>query len=908
MPLPPTYDPHATEAAWYPRWESAGYFQPRLTPGHEPYVIVIPPPNVTGILHMGHALNNTIQDILVRWRRMEGRAVLWVPGTDHAGIATQNVVERQLAKDGKKRHDLGREPFIQRVWAWKQQYGSTIVRQLRRLGCSCDWSRERFTMDEGLSAAVQEAFQTLWRDGLIYNWVYVVNWCPRCRTALSDEEVTHQDLDGHLYHIRYPIVGSTEALVIATTRPETMIGDTAVAVHPDDARYRTLIGKHVALPVAGRTIPIIATERVDREFGTGALKVTPAHDPVDYLIWQEHPAIGAVVAMRPDATMSEVAGRYAGLDRFACRKQIVEDLAAQGLLVKVDEHRHAVGHCYRCHTIIEPYLSRQWFVEMKPLARMGLEAVDRDGLTFYPARWTKIYRDWLEQIRDWCISRQIWWGHRIPAWYCAGDACRRKREGLGAARITRDTRAETLGFGFQISAAAPAAPCPVCRAASWEQDPDVLDTWFSSWLWPFSTLGWPKRTDDLTTYYPTHTLVTAPEILFFWVARMVMAGKYFLKQAPFRDVALHGTVRDVTGKKMSKSLGNIIDPLDIIDRYGADALRYCLVTSGSVGQDLYLSEGQFEPARNFANKIWNAGRFLDTALPPATFSVSVDSPLPEGPLAPMDWWILTRYDRTAEAVANALAQYQLHDAAKTLYEFFWHEFCDWYLELIKPRLPHDLAAARTALWVYERSLRLLHPIMPFVTEALWQHFKARGALGGDPPPTIMLAAWPTADPARRNLEAEQDLEQFIALVTAVRNIRSELRVPVAQTIPVQIAAPSASAARITPYLDDLRRLVRAGQVTMAATVERPKGSAVAHVGAVDLVVPLAGVVDLDAERQRIQRRVEELERFIQGKRGRLQNTQFRAKAPAEIIAQEEDGLRTVEQELAKWSESLARLA
>ena len=911
--LPPTYDPQTTESKWYSRWESQGYFKPRLEPGRVPYVIVIPPPNVTGILHMGHALNNAIQDILIRWRRMSGDAVLWVPGTDHAGIATQNVVERQLAKDGQRRQDLGREAFVERVWAWKQEYGSTIVKQLRRLGASCDWSRERFTMDEGLSRAVQETFLRLWRDGLIYNWVYVVNWCPRCQTALSDEEVTHQEIQGHLYHIRYPVVGSTDVLTIATTRPETMLGDTAVAVHPEDERYRAYVGKHVALPIAGRTIPIVATDKVDREFGTGALKVTPAHDPVDYQIWQEHPAIGAVVAMRADATMSEQAGRYAGMDRFECRKQIVEDLASQGLLVKVDEHRHAVGHCYRCHTMIEPYLSRQWFVDMKPLAALGLEAVDRDGLTFSPARWTKIYRDWLTHIRDWCISRQIWWGHRIPAWYCTGARCRGRRQNLGAQKVTREAKQSTLGFGFQVAPAKPADRCPVCGRTEWEQDPDVLDTWFSSWLWPFSTLGWPEPTDDLKTYYPTTTLVTAPEILFFWVARMVMAGKYFMKQIPFRDVAIHGTVRDVTGKKMSKSLGNIIDPLEIIDRFGADALRYCLVTVGGIGQDIYLSEGAFEPASNFANKLWNAGRYLGSAVPRG-ISLKAEHPMPGlmehpdvPPLAHMDWWIITRFDRTVETVTRALSEYQIHEAAKALYEFIWHEYCDWYLELIKPRLPNDLAAARTALWVFERSLRLLHPVMPFVTEELWQYLKEQGWLGEEIAMTIMLAGWPKADAARRNTEAEREISLLIQIVSALRNIRAELRIPVAQAIQVQIGAPAEEAADVTRYLDDIRRLVKASQITVGSSVTRPKEAAVAHVGAVDLVVPLAGLVDLTQERERIQRRVEELTRLVEGKRARLGNEAFRAKAPPEVVAQEQEGLQAVEAELAKWTESLARL-
>ncbi|MBM4149848.1 MAG: valine--tRNA ligase, partial [Lentisphaerae bacterium] len=709
------YDPKAVESRWYAKWVEAGLFHGRADAGGEPYCIVIPPPNVTGILHMGHALNNTIQDILARWRRMQGRNVVWLPGTDHAGIATQNVVERSLRAEGLTRQDLGREEFLKRVWQWRDQYGSTIIGQLKRLGASCDWDRERFTMDEGLSEAVAEVFVRLYEKGLIYRGKRIINWCPRCHTALSDEESEHAPEKGKLYYIRYPMAGNGGGHVtVATTRPETLLGDVAVAVHPDDSRYASLVSGGVILPVLGRKLAVIRDTFVDPQFGTGVVKVTPAHDPNDFEMGQRH-GLEPICVMNGDGTMNDAGGPYAGLDRFECRKRILADLEAAGLLEKIDKHENAVGHCYRCDTVVEPMLSPQWFVKMKPLAAPAIEAVRSGKIVFVPERWTKVYLDWMENIRDWCISRQIWWGHRIPVFTCAD-------------------------CGHEWAARGMPSACPKCGAARFTQDDDVLDTWFSSWLWPFSTFGWPRESDDLARYYPTNDLVTASEIIFFWVARMIVAGHEFMGDAPFRTVYIHGTVRDDQGRKMSKSLGNSIDPLVIIDAFSADALRCSLMMITATGQDVFVSNDKFEIGRNFGTKIWNAARFMRMHSGDAVPDTGgVFAP---GELSPDDLFLLNGLQNAIRGCTDNLEKYRFNDAVLAVYDFVWHEFCDWYIEKSKPALyegtpDRKAAVLRVMHHVLSSSLRLLHPVMPFITEELW-HEMGYGGDGG----YIMNAPWP----------------------------------------------------------------------------------------------------------------------------------------------------------------------
>ncbi len=720
------YNPATMEPRWYRFWLDRHLFHSDSTRGGQPYCVMIPPPNVTGILHMGHALNNTLQDVLVRWRRMQGRNTVWVPGTDHAGIATQNVVERDLQASGQTRSALGREAFVQRVWEWKEKYGRTIIEQLKRLGASCDWTRERFTMDPGLSRAVVEVFVRLYEKGLIYRGQYIVNWCPRCQTALADEESEHTEEDGHLWYIRYPVVVPGKSrpqrpperyIVVATTRPETLLGDTAVAVHPRDTRYAGLTEQRIALPILERELRVVQDEFVSPEFGTGIVKVTPAHDPNDFAIAQRH-GLPAITIFHEDGTLNEAGGPYRGLDRFECRKRLVADLQKQGLLEKIAPHRLAVGRCYRCDTIIEPRLSTQWFVRMKPLAEPAIQVV-RDGrVTFTPARWTKVYLEWMENIRDWCISRQIWWGHRIPVFYCAG--------------------------GHQWAARDVPARCPACGNSEIRQDPDVLDTWFSSWLWPFSTLGWPDSHRDLQFYYPTNDLVTASEIIFFWVARMIMAGLEFMGNVPFTRVYIHGTVRDEMGRKMSKSLGNIIDPSKVIDRFGADALRFSLLRLAATGQDVFLSDTTFSIGQKFGTKLWNAGRFLRLHSPPRLDAFSQPGPdaWGEWPLTPDDQHILARLQQVVAGVTTNLEKFRFNDAAHLLHEFLWHQYCDWYLEYAKDTLSDSVAGRKPVVlkilhYGFSTALRLLHPIMPFVTEELWH------LLGyGGPEDSITVAPWP----------------------------------------------------------------------------------------------------------------------------------------------------------------------
>ena len=922
MNLPPVYNPQEVEARWYAEWEKRGLFKPAPNSKEGPFTIVIPPPNVTGVLHMGHALNNTLQDVLIRFKRMQGYAALWVPGTDHAGIATQNVVERELVKERLTRENLGREPFVKRVWAWKEKYGSTIVQQLRRLGSSCDWSRQRFTMDEGLSRAVQTAFLELHGAGLIYRGHYMVNWCPRCQTALSDEEVIHEEVKGHLWYILYPfdsvrakqsrntnVAQGERGIVVATTRPETLLGDVAVAVHPEDPRYSSLIGQSVLLPLVNRPIPIIADAKVESEFGTGAVKITPAHDPVDFEVAQRHPDVLGLNAsdrfsiplnlfvLTRDAKMKNVPDRYKGLDRFECRKQVIEDLG--DLIVKTEDYKHVVGHCYRCKTIIEPSLSPQWFVKMEPLARLGIQAVEKDGLRFIPDRWTKVYLDWLNGIRDWCISRQIWWGHPIPIWY--HPTC--NQPGVQGHGTWTDGKYVEPGMVVapEEEIRSGHVSCPTCgKKEEWLRDPDVLDTWFSSWLWPFSTLGWPDQTPDLSTFYPTSVLVTAQDIIFFWVARMVMAGKFFLKQIPFKEVYIHGIIRVEGGKKMSKSLGNIIDPLDLIDRMGADALRFSLAHMTSEGQDLYLSEAKFLLGRNFANKLWNAERLI--------LEKSKRLPLEPIPFNPRsmtlaDRWILSRFERLIQEVTAELEGYHFNSAARLLYRFFWHEFCDWYLEIAKLQDQQDGAIS---LRILERFLRLLHPMMPFITEELWQLIRHEKN-GSVEKATIMTASWPEPEEAWLNPAAEEAFARLQGVVTQVRNIRATFRVPVKQAVSLLVQAKE-EAALLTQHEPIIKRLAGVGELKIEAKISRPVGSVAAHVGSWDLIVPLSGLVDLETERQRLQKQVTELRARAENKQSRLNDPTFRSRAPAEVIAEEEELLRELEAELSKWTESLKQLA
>ncbi len=866
--IPKHYDPAALEAKWYPWWVERGFFRADPDASGEPYVIVIPPPNVTGILHMGHALNNTIQDVLIRWRRMQGRNALWVPGTDHAGIATQNVVERALKKEGKRRQDLGREAFLERVWQWKADYGSTIIRQLKQLGAACDWTRERFTLDAGLSRAVNEVFVRLYEKGLIYRGTYIVNWCPRCQTALSDEENEHRDTHGKLYHLRYAVKGEPGRFVtVATTRPETYLGDTAVAVNPKDDRYRDLVGRTLTLPVIGREIPVIADDFVDPAFGTGCVKVTPAHDPNDFQMGQRH-NLPSVNVMTDDGHMNAEAGPYAGLERFACRKKIMDDLDALGLLAKVEDHAHAVGHCYRCSTVIEPRLSPQWFVRMKPLAEPALAAVREGRVRFVPDRWNKVYVEWMENIRDWCISRQIWWGHRIPVFTC--DACGREWADRG--------RPEA---------------CPVCGAAGIRQDPDVLDTWFSSWLWPFSVFGWPEATPDLKAFYPTHTLITASEILFFWVARMVMAGCEFMGRPPFSEVYIHGTVRDDQGRKMSKSLGNSIDPLTIIGTYSADALRASLMMLTATGQDVYISGEKFELGRNFGTKIWNAARFLQMQAPSAPPADVAAPALDPARLSSDDRHLLARLDAAIEAATGHLEAFRFNDYALALHDFVWGQFCDWYVEYAKEPLNGNDPARRAQTLallhhVFSVSLRLLHPLMPFITEELWHGMGYGGA-----EESIQRAPWPRPRGAAAlaalgvTPECVAYVEARHDLVRLGRQLRADAGLPPKQTADFVVqAASAAGAADLERDRAALVAALKAGAFEISVGGEPPAGlrGAVSSLGAIYLSV---GQADPAAERAKLDKQLEKTAQDLDRVRAKLANPAFTGKAPREVVAVQE---------------------
>jgi valyl-tRNA synthetase len=897
-PLPPQYNPQENEDPLYRWWEEQGYFRADPHGTREPYVIVIPPPNVTAVLHMGHGLNNTVQDAFVRFRRMQGREALWMPGTDHAGIATQNVVERIVAREGRTRFDLGREAFVQRVWEFVDETGGKILTQLRAIGCSLDWSRTRFTLDPELSVAVREVFVRLHEKGLVYRGHRIINWCPRCLTALSDEEAEPAETQGRLWHLRYPLAEGVDApglprlsdgrpyLVVATTRPETMLGDTGVAVHPGDERYAPLVGREIDLPLAGRRIPIVADDYVDPEFGSGAVKMTPAHDPNDFEVAQRT-GLASLNVMTPEATMNDDAPEaFRGMDRFEARRAVVAAFEALGLLEKTEEHAHAVPHCYRCDTVVEPRLSEQWFVRMKPLAEPALQAW-RDGeLRFQPERFGKIYEHWMEGIRDWCISRQLWWGHRIPVWYCRSDGC-----------------------GETIVAREDPTSCPRCGGTGLEQDPDVLDTWFSSWLWPFSTMGWPRETDDLRAFYPGHALVTAPEILFFWVARMVMAGIEFRGEIPFTDVYFTGTVRDHLGRKMSKSLGNGIDPLVVKERFGADALRYTVISGSGAATDQYLNyenlEETFGPGRNFANKLWNAGRF-------ALMNLGDDPRIPvdevRDQLEPMDRWILSRMTRAVRDTTDALERFRLQDAALRGYEFFWGELADWYLELVKPRLRGDMgdqsrrAARATLAEALDVALRLLHPVMPFITETVWQKLP-RAADGGA---ALIVAQWPSPRAEWEDAAAERGIEELQAVIGAVRGIRSEYGIQPAARVPVRIAGSDEAVAMMEASRRALRDLARVEELSFGGADGEIGASAVLRSGT-EVFIPLAGVIDLDRERARLREEITRIDGQIAGGEKKLSNESFVARAPENVVAYERDKLASFREQRGKLAGKLAAL-
>jgi valyl-tRNA synthetase len=873
------YEPHEVEKRWYEFWEKENLFAAEEQSTRPSYSIVIPPPNVTGVLHMGHALNNTMQDILCRYRRLRGDNVLWMPGTDHAGIATQNVVEKKLAEEGTDRHQLGREKFIEAVWQWREKYGSAIINQLKRLGASCDWGRERFTMDEGLSKAVRKVFVQLYEEGLIYRGNYIINWCHRCHTALADLEVEHEEIDGHLYHIRYPFPDGSGGIVVATTRPETMLGDTAVAVHPDDERYQNITSDKVILPLMMREIPIIRDSYVDMSFGTGGLKITPAHDPNDFEIGARH-QLPSVKVISDSGDMTTEAGRFKGMDRFECRAAVIKELEAEELLVKVEPYRHSVGHCYRCKTVVEPNLSKQWFVRTKPLAEKAIAAVENGETKIIPAMWTNTYYDWMHNIRDWCVSRQIWWGHQIPAWTC--DKC---------GEVT-------------VAMEAPQA-CPGCNSTDLVQETDVLDTWFSSALWPFSTMGWPDETPLLKTFYPTSVLVTGFDILFFWVARMMMMGIHFMHNVPFKDVYVHALVRDEDGKKMSKSKGNVIDPLNVIDRYGTDAFRYTLAAFAAQGRDIKMSEKRVDGYRHFINKLWNAARFSLMHLQQGYEELDSQK------LSLPDKWILSRLARVTSEVGDALDSYRFNDAAGALYNFVWHEFCDWYLEAIKPVLydkegPAAKGATQSALWrVLRDTLVLLHPFIPFVTEEIWHHMPGTNS-------SIMKAVWPqynaeTAD-ADQYREAEAKMEILMSVITGIRNVRGEMNIAPSLALRVLIVSEDRSTRKvIESHQDLLINLARLGSLTVQDAGRRPKSSATAVVDNASIFVDLEGIIDFDKETQRLAKEITKLnaELIVLGRK--LENKGFLSKAPADVIEKVKDKQSVLLEKQQKLQKNLDRI-
>ena len=882
--LSKAYDPAEVESKWYKIWEERGYFHADVNSSKKPYTIVIPPPNVTGQLTMGHILNNTLQDILIRFEKLNGRETCWLPGTDHAGIATQTKVEKELKKnEGLTRYDLGREKFLERVWAWKEQYGGKIIKQLRSLGTSCDWQRERFTMDEGLSAAVQECFIRLYNKGLIYKGHRIINWCPKGRTALSDEEVIYKEEKGHLWHFRYPYADGSGYVVIATTRPETLMGDTAVAVNPSDERYAGKVGKKLILPIVNREIELIADDYVEKDFGTGAVKITPAHDPNDYEVGLRH-NLEVINIMNDDGTMNAEAGKeFEGMDRYVCREAVVKKIEELGLLDHIEDYTHQVGYSERNDVPVEPRLSDQWFVKMKPLAEPALKAVDDGRIKFYPERWVKTYRHWMENIRDWCISRQLWWGHRIPAYTC--EQC-----------------------GEIVVAKGMPEKCPKCGCTHLVQEEDVLDTWFSSWLWPFSTFGWPDNTADLKAFYPTQTLVTGPDIIFFWVARMIMAGIEFMGDIPFKDVYFTSIIRDEKGRKMSKSLGNSPDPLDVIATYGADALRFTVIYIAPVGQDIRYSNEKCEIGRNFANKIWNVVRFRLMQGPVTSAKPTLDN---LGALRPDDQWILASLNQAIKEVTDGLANFRFNEVSKVLYEFIWSKFCDWYLESCKPVFNGgDAAQKQTVLRLFDYCvatfLKLLHPIMPFVTDELYHQM---GFATADD--SIMMTEWPAAIPEDvlngygATQAAEDDAEAKFELIRAIRAVRANYGIATSKALDM-VVAPANDEMHEFLKRDEasFKALVNAGDLKFVPGYQPEGPSGVAVSTAATAYIPLAGIVDLDAEKKRLEKQEAELAKYVGVVEKKLSNEKFVSKAPADVVAQERAKLAEAQEKLARVREQM----
>ena len=879
--MPKAYQATKVESKWYQFWLDDGYFRAEIDPAKKPFTVMMPLPNVTGDLHMGHVCFLTPEDILTRWHRMKGESALWLPGIDHSGIGAQVVVERMLAEEGTDRHQIGREKFLERMHQWAAQCREKITEQEQRLGSSCDWSRERYTLDEGPSRAVRTAFVRLYKKGLIYQGKRIINWCPRCTTAISDLETDHKDLTGNLWYVRYHLVDSDDYITVATTRPETILGDTAVAVNPDDKRFKHLIGKKATLPVVNREIPIVADEAVDLEFGTGAVKITPAHDPVDFEVAQRQD-LPLINILNNDATMNENAGPYQGMDRDACREAIVADLEKEGLLVKIEPYSHSVGHCFRCKTVIEPLASKQWFVSTKPLAKPSIDAVVDGRISIIPSRFVKVYLNWMENIRDWCISRQLWWGHRIPVWYC------------------RDCDELTVSVdGPKV--------CSKCNSANIEQDPDVLDTWFSSGLWPFSTLGWPDDTEDLSYFYPTSVMETGYDILPFWVARMIMMGLENVGDVPFRTVYLHGLLRDEKGEKLSKVMGHKFDPVDAIDEYGADALRFAIMTGNSPGNDIRLSTEKLEAGRNFANKLWNATRFVVRGIKPGMTDLEIKS----GQLPTEDRWILSRLNRTVSNVTGLLDDFQLGETLRQIHDFLWGEFCDWYIELVKDRLGADEAVSPLPVLVHvlETSLRLLHPYMPFITEELWQNLRQRLPADWQETESIMVAPYPVADESTADPEAERIMETVIDLVRSIRNVRAEHKVEPARWIEARVYGGELTAA-LAAHAAAIETLARARPVSFQesrAVSETGDNTLVMVLKETEVVIPMESMVDVAAERERLGKEIERADMEIARLEVRLSDSAFLSKAPEAVIEKERGRLAEKKDRAERLRQELVRL-